>query len=54
MDPMDKSKTTPLHLASAKGHTEVVSLLLKWHASVSQKDTDGFNCLDLAIDNGHK
>ena len=54
IDPMDKTKTTPLHLASTRGHVAVVNLLLKWHASASQRDVEGNNCLDLAIDNGQK
>lgn len=53
VDPMDKSKTTPLHLACMKGHVQVVNILLKWNADVTLR-TEKLNCLDLAIDNGHK
>lgn len=47
-------QTTPLHLASTRGHVQVVTLLLQWHANVGLRDSDGNNCLDLAIDNGNK
>ncbi|XP_048765666.1 transient receptor potential cation channel subfamily A member 1 homolog isoform X3 [Ostrea edulis] len=51
VDPMDKTKTTPLHLASRYGHADVVKCLLDHFANVSQRDTDGNNCMDMAIDN---
>ncbi|CAC5420395.1 TRPA1 [Mytilus coruscus] len=51
VDPMDKTKTTPLHLGCRYGHSDVVKLLIKWKANVTQCDSDGYNCLDLAIDN---
>ncbi|XP_064648007.1 transient receptor potential cation channel subfamily A member 1 homolog isoform X2 [Lineus longissimus] len=54
VDPLDKSKTTPLHLASEKGHEPCVELLLEWNANVGLRDSDGMNCLDLAIDNNNK
>ena len=38
-------QTTPLHLASSRGHVQVVTLLLQWHANVSLRDSDGNNCL---------
>lgn len=47
-------QTTPLHLASTRGHASAVELLLQWQADVSMVDVEGQNCLDLAIDNGHK
>ncbi|XP_076445095.1 uncharacterized protein LOC143283004 [Babylonia areolata] len=46
-------KTTPLHLAARSGHLRVVELLLDWDADVAQEDTEGYNCLDLAIENNH-
>ncbi len=48
------SQTTPLHLASSRGHVDVVNILLQWNANIAQRDADGHNCLDLAVDNGHK
>ena len=47
-------QTTPLHLASKYGHTEVVELLIDWDADVKQRDSDGNNCLDLAVDNNNQ
>lgn len=47
-------QTTPLHLASIYGHVPCVNLLLEWQANVTQRDTDGNNCLDLAIDNNRE
>ncbi|CAD5117061.1 DgyrCDS5882 [Dimorphilus gyrociliatus] len=63
VDPKDRIKSTPLHLASAKGHCQVVHVLLKWKADIQERQRkegqnddsgEGDNCLDLAIDNGHK
>ena len=54
IDPTDRSKTTPLHLASSNGHTDCVKVLLEMGADVNIKNADGFNCMDLAIDNNHK
>ena len=34
VDPMDKKKTTPLHLSAKFGHAEVTELLLEHGASV--------------------
>ena len=47
-------QTTPLHLAASKGHVQVVNLLISSHADVGAKDTNNLNCLDMAIENGHK
>ncbi|XP_014673121.1 PREDICTED: transient receptor potential cation channel subfamily A member 1 homolog [Priapulus caudatus] len=52
VDPTDISKTTPLHLACTKGHVTCVKMLLRWGASVAYCDSDGFNCLDRAINSG--
>lgn len=54
IDPTDRGKTTPLHLASKRGHAECVSLLIARGADVNIQNADGFNCMDLAIDSGHK
>jgi len=32
---------TPLHLAVARGNTEVVETLLEWKAAVNAQDNDG-------------
>ncbi|XP_076445109.1 uncharacterized protein LOC143283010 [Babylonia areolata] len=53
VDPTDKNKTTPLHLAARYGHPRVVELLLDWDADVALEDTEGYNCLDLAIENNY-
>jgi len=54
IDPTDKTKTTPLHLASQHGHAESVKLLIEKGADVNVRTADGFNCMDLAIDKSHK
>ena len=36
------------------GHVQCVTLLLQWNADVGLRDSDGNNCLDLAVDNGNK
>jgi len=52
--PVESPQTTPLHLAASKGHVQVVNLLIASHADVGAKDTNNLNCLDMAIENGHK
>lgn len=47
-------QTTPLHLAAERGHPEVISLLLSKGADITLTDHKGKNCLDLAVDYGHK
>lgn len=54
IDPTDRSKTTPLHLASSRGHPDSVKLLIEKGADVNIRTADGYNCMDLAIDNGQK
>ena len=45
---------TPLHCAAARGHKEVVALLLANKAEVNAKNKDGAKPLRLAEDRGHK
>ena len=45
----DNKQATPLHLASGKGHAEVVELLLKQGADVMARDEKGMTPLDVAI-----
>ena len=45
---------TPLHLACREGHLRVVNVLLEHRADVTNIDQNGFNALDLAIENGHR
>ena len=54
IDPKDKQKTTPLHLAAKEGHVTAVETLIKHGARVSDRDYRGFNALDWAIENGHR
>lgn len=54
IDPIDRVKTTPLHLACKRGHPECVKLLVQKGADVNIRNSDGFNCMDLAIDSGHR
>lgn len=54
IDPTDRGKTTPLHLACKNGHSECVKLLIDRGADVRNTSSEGDNCMDMAIDNGHK
>lgn len=47
---------TPLNFACQKGHIECVQILLAHGADMTliDKESDGSNALDLAIDNGHE
>ena len=49
------AQMTPLHLACQSGHVDVVEFLIDNKASLSARvsGTDNFNCLDLAVVNGH-
>ena len=44
---------TALHLAAAKGHTEIVRLLISNKADVNAKTPDGWTALHWAAKNGH-
>ncbi|RDD41717.1 Transient receptor potential cation channel subfamily A member 1 [Trichoplax sp. H2] len=48
---LDRSKNTALHLASANGHQEVVKILLANGADPTAINSQGLNCLDVAIEN---
>eukprot|EP00095_Tigriopus_kingsejongensis_P005747 maker-scaffold28_size608977-snap-gene-2.12 protein:Tk05747 transcript:maker-scaffold28_size608977-snap-gene-2.12-mRNA-1 annotation:"transient receptor potential cation channel subfamily a member 1-like protein" len=54
IDPMDKNKTTPLHLASRFGHEKTAKLLIERGASLIQTNSEGHNALTLAIQHGKK
>ncbi len=47
-------QVTPLHLACREGHLQVVDTLLKNGANIASVDQNGFNALDMAIENGHE
>ncbi|MFT7811579.1 serine/threonine-protein phosphatase 6 regulatory ankyrin repeat subunit B-like isoform X1 [Arapaima gigas] len=45
--------SSPLHLAAAGGHAEVVKLLLEAGASTTEEDAEGMTVIHLAAKNGH-
>jgi hypothetical protein len=49
----DNAGMTPLHIAAAQGHEDVVALLLANQADVNAKDNAGETPLDLALGTGH-
>ncbi len=49
IDPMDRSKTTPLHLAAENGHEQLLLLLLKHGANIAAEDAYGRNVMEIAI-----
>ena len=54
VDPTDRAKTTPLHLAARNGHVDSVLYLMDNGANVRLTDDDGNNALELAIINSNK
>ena len=54
VDPKDKLKTTPLHLAAKEGHVTAVETLIEHNACINSRDHRGYNPLDWAIENGHR
>ena len=48
------NKLTPLHLASRRGHEDVVHLLLEHGADSTAQDEEGWTSLHLASVNGHE
>jgi len=54
VDPMDKKKTTPLHLAAEYGHPKMASLLINRKASLTLTNNEGHNALTIAIRNGNR
>ncbi len=44
---------TPLHLASQKGHLNVINRLFELGASINEKDNDGWTPLRMACAGGH-
>ena len=54
VDAVDKNNNTPLHHASKDGTVESIRLLLDNGASISLKNIEGKNCLDIAAENFNK
>lgn len=44
----DQPNYTPLHFAASKGHLNCAKVLLKYHADITAKDTQGNTPTDLA------
>ena len=54
VDPLDKMKKTPLHLAAEGGHTKTASLLIERGASVTLTNNVGHNALTIALKHGNR
>ncbi len=54
IDPLDRTKTTPLHLAAENGHAKLVDLLLSYGADLTKEDSQSMNPLERAIMSGQK
>ena len=54
IDPVDRSKTTPLHLAAENGHAKMIELLLDYGADITMEDINSRNALERAILSGRK
>ena len=53
-DPLDRTKTTPLHLAAENGHASMLKLLLEYGADITMEDSQCRNALERAILSGQK
>ncbi len=54
IDPKDRNKSTPLHLAAENGHSQMLELLLAYGADVTIEDSLSRNALERAIVSGQK
>ena len=54
IDPKDRNKSTPLHLAAENGHSQMLELLLAYGADVTIQDSLSRNALERAIVSGQK
>lgn len=50
---LDKENRTALHLACAKGHADIVKVLLEWHAKSNIGDSEAKTPLLKAVECGH-
>ena len=54
LNPLDRAKSTPLHLAVENGHVEMVNLLLENGADISKEDHQNRNPLEKALLHGQR